>query len=77
MPKEDRPRIREAHATRRPHEERRSQLVLQLTDLAAHGGLGNTELLRRASNVTLFGYGDEVLDLGEAHIGQRTSKGQG
>ena len=65
---EDRPGTREAHATRRPQEERRLQLVLQLADLAAHGGLGDVELPGSAGDATLFGHGDEVFDLGEAHV---------
>ena len=67
--------FREPHATRRSHEQGRSQLVFQPPDLAAHGGLGDVELLSSSADVPLFGHGDEVLDLGEAHEGECTSKG--
>lgn len=72
MPEEDRSGVREAHATRRPHEERCLQFVLQLADLAAHGGLGDVELPGRTADVPLFGHGDEVFDLGEAHAASVT-----
>jgi hypothetical protein len=67
MPEEDRSRFRKAHTTRRPHEQRRSQFILQSADLAAHSGLGDMELLSSTADVPLFGHGDEVLDLGKAH----------
>jgi hypothetical protein len=72
---EDRSGVREAHATRRPHEERHSQLVLQLTDLAAYGRLGDVELPGGAADMALFGDGNEVLDLREAHVVQRNPSG--
>jgi hypothetical protein len=72
--KEDRPRLGEAHASRGPHEEGCSQFVLEPPDLAAHGGLGDAELLGSAADVTLFGHGHEVLDLGETHADERIAK---
>lgn len=71
---EDRPGIRKAHAPRRPPEERCAQLVLQLTDLAAHGGLGDVQLPGSAADVTLFGDSNEILDLGKAHLPQRNPR---
>jgi hypothetical protein len=74
VPEERRSRIRKAHATSRPHEKGCAQLVLQFADLTAHGGLGDVELPSSAADVPLFGDGDEVFNLGEAHTGQRTSE---
>jgi hypothetical protein len=67
VPEEHRTCLRKAHAPLRSQEESRSQLVLQLDDLTANRRLRDTELRGSPAHVTLFGNGDEVFDLGEAH----------
>jgi len=64
---EDGPGVGERHPSRGPQEERRVKLVLELADLPAHGGLRDAELSRSAADMALFGDGDEVFELGEAH----------
>lgn len=72
---EDAPRVlekrrargEEIHSARRTNEERGADLVLERTDLPAHGGLGHMKALRRPTDVTLLGDGNEVADLRETH----------
>lgn len=60
-------RRKEGHPARRSSEKRRSELVFEGADLAAHGRLRDVEAFGGASDVTLFGDGDEVTNLREAH----------
>ena len=45
-----------------------AQLVLQQLDLAADGGLGDVEALRRAGEAALLGHGPEHLELAHVHV---------
>jgi hypothetical protein len=47
--------------------ERRSDLVLERTDVPADGRLGHVEPLRRTAHVTFLGHRDEVANLRQAH----------
>ena len=57
----------ERHPSGRAGEERRSDLVLERTDLAADRGLRHVEAVRGTSDVSFFGDRGEVSNLGEAH----------
>ena len=56
------------HASRRALEQRRPDLVLERADLATHRRLRDVQALRGTADVPFLGNGDEVADLGEAHV---------
>lgn len=47
-----------------------TELVFQPSDLPAHRRLRHVELLGRTTHVAALRDGDEVFDLGEAHVGR-------
>ena len=72
-------RWEQLHSARGAQEERGAELVLEGADLTAHRRLRDVEALRRAAYVALFGNGDEVTDLSEAHalsVPRRSSGGK-
>jgi len=58
----------EPHAARRALEERRAELSLEPAYLTRERRLRDVQALRRAADVPFFRHGDEILDLGEAHV---------
>jgi hypothetical protein len=48
-------------------EQRQTELLLQLPDLAAQRGLRDMKLAGRFANVFVFGYGDEVTQQTQIH----------
>ncbi len=54
-------------------EERLADPLLELADGDAHGGLGAEELLRGAGEAALAGDGQEDVEFGEVHRGNRSS----
>lgn len=58
----------ERHPAGRAGEERRPDLLLEGTDLAADRGLRHVESVGGTPDVALFGDHGEVSDLGEAHV---------
>ena len=60
--------IRETHSTWGSLEEARTELVFEVSDLPTQGWLRDTEPVGGASGVTGLGHGDEIVDLGEAHV---------
>jgi len=68
-------RHRQLHAAPLAAEQRLAQLLLQLRNLVAHGGLGNAQLLCRARVIAQAGCGleaDQEPEGGEAGIGHGT-----
>lgn len=59
----------EGHAARGAEEETHAELVFEAFDLAREGRLRDAEALGGAADVPLFGDGDEVAELREAHAG--------
>jgi hypothetical protein len=60
-------RRRELHALRMPVEQRRADLVLELSNLQRQRWLRDEQLLGRAAQVAGFGHGDEVTQVPELH----------
>ena len=67
MPKERFARGEQPHPARRALEERRAELVLERADLTAERRLRHVHASSGAPDVSLFGDGDEILNLREAH----------
>ena len=71
------PGVGQLDAARRPMEERRAQLVLELADLGAERLLGEVQPSRRAGEVQLLGHGDERAQVTQlearAHPGTHSS----
>ncbi len=65
---EDLARWEELHPTRGSGEERSSDLVLECADLTRYRGLRDAKAARTTTDVAFFGDGDEITDLGEAHV---------
>jgi hypothetical protein len=65
---------KENHASRSAFEELRPDLVLERSDLSAHGWLGHVKAPCCAPHVSLLGDGHEVADLRKAHEGDRASR---
>ncbi len=65
---------KESNAPRGPLEQRRTDLVFEAPDRARDGRLCDAKTPGCAGDVLLFGDGDEVPDLGEAHERQRTTQ---
>ena len=74
MIEEHPPARQEAHAARRPREQRRAELVLERADLPAERRLAHVEARGRAPDVLFFRDGDEIADLLEAHARKDRSK---
>lgn len=67
MIEEDAAARKEHHPARRSREERRAELVLERADRSAERRLTHVKPRRGATHVRLFGDGDEITNLLEAH----------
>jgi hypothetical protein len=63
LPQQGSPGRRQLHPAAIAFEEPDADLLLQLGDLTAQGGLGNVQALRCPAEVELLGDGDEVPEL--------------
>lgn len=61
------PGWRHANAIALPYEDREPDLVFNVFDLLAQGGLGHVEAFRGPRNVSLFGHHGDVLQMPELH----------
>jgi len=64
----------ELHPPRRSAKERRPELILEVADLTAQRRLGDVQAAGGPADVLLFGDGDEVGDLRQAHGAQRRAR---
>lgn len=69
MPEQSLARGEQGHAPRSAQEQALAELVFEGVELPRQGRLRNMQPPRGAGDVALFGHGDEVVQLGEAHVG--------
>ncbi len=70
------PGRQQRHAARRALKKRRADLVLQRADLPTQRGLRNVQAQGCTPDIALFGHGDEVTNLRQAHESDRADGAQ-